>query len=113
MDEVQKQDVSFKRTVLRTVDVPNSKYEVVVMLVEAPANASAGRHKHPGTAVGYVIEGELTMLIDGRAPRVLKAGESLEAPSGVAHDERTGDQPTKFLAVLTVERGAPRVVPLE
>lgn len=99
---------ALKRTVLRTVDVPDSNYEVSVVLIEAPANVRNGRHTHPGTVVGYVLEGEYTMWIDGQPPKQLKAGDSLEVPAGVVHDEGTGDAPAKLLAVFTVEKGKPR-----
>ncbi|MGH8177781.1 MAG: cupin domain-containing protein [Steroidobacter sp.] len=101
---------AIKRTILRRVDVPNSNYEVVLVLVEVPADTSVGRHTHPGTVVGYVIEGEYTMLIDGKAPQALRTGESLEVPGGVVHDERTGDKPAKLLAAFTVEKGKPLAV---
>ena len=102
---------SIKRTVLRRTPLPDSNYEVVLVLVEAPANTSAGRHTHAGAVVGYVVEGEYTMLIDGQAPRQLKAGDSLDVPHGVVHDERTGDKPAKLLAVFTVEKGKPLTTP--
>jgi quercetin dioxygenase-like cupin family protein len=102
---------SIKRTVLRRTSVPDSKYEVVLVLVEAPANTSAGRHTHAGAVVGYVVEGEYTMLIEGQPPRQLKTGDSLEVGAGVVHDERTGDRPAKLLAVFTVEKGKPLTTP--
>ncbi|HEX2493151.1 MAG TPA: cupin domain-containing protein [Steroidobacter sp.] len=104
---------SIKRTILRRVDVPNSKFEVVLVLVEAPANASAGKHTHPGTVIGYVMEGDYTMLIEGQPPRTLKRGESLEVPSRVPHDERAGVAPAKLLAVFTVEKGKPLATPVQ
>ncbi len=104
---------SVKRTILRRVDVPDSSYEVIVVLVEAPAGASAGRHTHPGTVIGYVLEGQYTMLIDGEAPRALEPGDSLEVPDGAVHDERAGDRPAKLLAVFTVEKGKPLATPAE
>jgi quercetin dioxygenase-like cupin family protein len=100
-----------KRTVLRRTDVPDSNYEVVIVLVEAPAGASAGKHTHPGTVSGYVIEGNYTLLIEGRPPQALKAGESLEVPSGAVHDERAGTTDAKLLGVFTVEKGKPLTSP--
>lgn len=102
---------AIKRTVLRTVDVPNSNHEVVLVLIEAPANTRSGRHTHPGTVVGYVLEGEYTMLIDGQPPKQLKAGDGAEVPAGVIHDEGTGKTPAKVIAVFTVEKGKPRTTP--
>ena len=69
-----------KRTILRRVDVPSSNYEVVLVIVEVPADTSVGRHTHPGTVVGYVIEGEYTMLIDGRPPQSAQAGGKPRRP---------------------------------
>jgi quercetin dioxygenase-like cupin family protein len=102
-----------KRTILRRVDVPNSNYEVVLVAVDVPANTSVGKHTHPGTVVGYVIEGEYTMLIDGRPPQTLKPGESLEVPSGVVHDERSASKPARLLAVFTVEKGKSLATPVD
>ena len=102
---------SVKRTVLRRVDVPNSPYEVVFVLVEVPANTSVGRHTHPGSVIGYVIEGTYTMMIDGRPSATLQPGESLEVPSGAIHDERSGRSPAKLIAVFTVEKGKPLATP--
>lgn len=102
---------SVKRTILRRLDVPNSNYEVVLVQVDAPAHSSAGRHTHPGAVMGYVVEGEYTMLIEGRPPQTLKPGESLEVPSGVVHDEKTGARPATLLAVFTVEKGKPLATP--
>jgi quercetin dioxygenase-like cupin family protein len=102
---------AIKRTVLQRTPVPDSNYEVVLVLVEAPANTSAGRHTHAGTVVGYVVEGEYTMLIDGQPPRQLRKGDTLEIGHGVVHDERTSDKPAKLLAVFTVEKGKPLTTP--
>lgn len=104
---------AIKRTVLRTVEVPNSNHEVVVVLIEAPANARSGRHTHPGTVVGYVLDGEYTMLIDGQPPKQLKAGDSTEVPAGAVHDEGAGNAPAKVIAVFTVEKGKPRTTPVK
>ena len=84
----------------------------MVVLVEAPARTSAGKHVHAGRVVGYVMEGEYTMLLDGQPPRALRAGDSLEVPPGVVHDERSGDLPARLLAVFTVEKGKPLTTPV-
>ena len=48
-----------------------------------PAGGAAGRHTHPGVETGYVLEGELDLLIDGQPPKKLKAGDSYQIPAGV------------------------------
>lgn len=101
-----------KRTVLSRMDVPSSNYEVVMVLIEVPANTRVGRHTHPGKVTGYVIDGPYTILIDGQPPRVLEANDSLEVPSGAVHDEFTTDQPAKLIGVFTVEKGKPLATPV-
>ncbi len=104
---------ALKRTVLSRSDVPNSNYEVVLMLVEAPPHMGAGRHIHPGKVTGYVIDGEYTMIVEGEPPKVLKAGEHLELDAGVVHDERTQDLSAKLLVLFTVEKGKPLTTPVK
>ena len=101
-----------KRTVLSRTDVPNSNYEVVMVLIEVPANTQVGRHTHPGKVAGYVVDGTYTIVIDGQPPRALKANDSLEIPIGAIHDEFTTDQPAKLIGVFTVEKGKPLATPV-
>lgn len=109
----QQTPTQIKRTVLHRADVPQSSYEVMVFTAEVPSGYTAGKHTHPGTVVGYILEGEYTLLVEGEAPRVLKAGESLTIPPGVVHDERTGQGAAKFLAVFTVQKGKPLSTPVK
>jgi quercetin dioxygenase-like cupin family protein len=110
--ETPAQSQGIKRTILKRTEVPNSSYEVVMVLVEVPANTKVGRHTHPGTVVGYLLEGEYTMLIEGRAPQALRPNDTLEVPSGVVHDEHSGSRPAKVIAVFTVEKGKPLASPV-
>ena len=54
-----------------------------------------------------MIEGELTLLVDGAAPKPLKAGDSYQIPPGAIHDGRSGDKGVKVMAVYVVEKGKP------
>jgi len=55
------------------------------------------RHKHPHEQVGFVIEGEITMVIGGES-HAFKAGDSYVIPSNVEHDGRV----TQHTVVLDV-----------
>jgi quercetin dioxygenase-like cupin family protein len=105
------QSQAAKRTVLSRTDVPNSNYEVLMVLVEVPANTRVGRHTHPGKVVGYVVAGDYTISIDGERPRSLQPQDTLEVPSGAVHDEYTAGKPAKLIAVFTVEKGKPLTIP--
>lgn len=46
----------------------------------------AGRHTHPGEELGYVLEGEFKLRIDGKETRVVRAGEAFMVPANTVHD---------------------------
>src|SRR5262245_34624635 len=42
-------------------------------------------HRHPGSAIGYVVEGEYELGIDDQPTKVVKAGETFYEPAGCLH----------------------------
>jgi hypothetical protein len=52
-----------------------------------------------------LIEGSFELLIDGEAPRMLKAGESYKVPPRAVHDAKTGPDGAKVIATYVVEKG--------
>jgi quercetin dioxygenase-like cupin family protein len=105
------QQGGIKRTPLQKVDFP-AGYNTVTAIAELPPGAAAGRHTHPGAETGYVMEGELELIIDGQPPKRLKAGESYQIPDGAVHDAKTvGDKPMKVLGVYIIKAGEPLAKP--
>ncbi len=104
------QQSGIKRTPLQKVDFPPG-YNTVTAIAEVPAGGAAGRHTHPGAETGYVLEGELELLIDGKPPMKIKAGESYQIPEGAVHDAKAGDKPFKVLGVYVVKAGEPLAKP--
>jgi quercetin dioxygenase-like cupin family protein len=100
-----------KRTPLQKVEFPDG-YDTVTAIAEIPTGGASGRHTHPGAETGYVLEGELELVIDGKEPIKLKAGESYQIPPGAVHDAKTlGDKPLKVLGVYVVTKGKPLAEP--
>ena len=104
------QQTGIKRTPLQKLDFP-AGYNTVTAIAEVPAGGAAGRHTHPGAETGYVLEGELELLIDGQPPMKIKAGESYQIPEGAVHDAKAGDKPFKVLGVYVVKAGEPLAKP--
>ena len=104
------QQSGIKRTPLQKVDFP-AGYNTVTAIAEIPAGGAAGRHTHPGAETGYVLEGELVLMIEGQPPKTLKAGESYQIPEGAVHDAKAGDKPFKVLGVYVVKAGEPLAKP--
>ena len=104
------QQSGIKRTPLQKLDFP-AGYNTVTAIAEVPAGGAAGRHTHPGAETGYVLEGELELVIDGQPPMKIKAGESYQIPEGAIHDAKAGDKPFKVLGVYVVKAGEPLAKP--
>ncbi len=106
------QQAGFTRTALQTQDLSIPGKVVVQARAEFEPGVAAGRHTHPGEEMGYVIEGQLELLIDGQPPKIIKAGEVFFVPAGLVHDgKNTGSSKAKVLATYVVEKGKPVATP--
>lgn len=73
------QQTGFTRTMLQQADISAPGREAVTARAEFHApGASVGRHTHFGEEIGYVIEGTLSVEIDGVT---VKAGEAFIVPN--------------------------------
>ncbi|HVA10319.1 MAG TPA: cupin domain-containing protein, partial [Acidimicrobiales bacterium] len=64
-------------------------------------------HLHPTTEhLHVVVEGEVEYTLDGEAPFILKVGEAVNVPAGVAHGIRNlTDQPASYIAIASIKSG--------
>jgi quercetin dioxygenase-like cupin family protein len=104
-----------QRTLLQKVDVEgHPPKECVLGSAEIPPGGSAGKHFHHGIEVGYVVEGEAQILVEGEAPRHVRAGDSYAIPARRPHDARAaGASPVKVVATYVVEKGKPLAEPVK
>ena len=102
-----------KRTMVGKAEVPGSNYEAVTAIVEIAPGFKAGRHFHPGVVYGQVLEGEFWIAIDGQPEKTPKAGESIDLPMKVVHNEGAGPSGVKLVATYVVEKGQPLVNPVK
>jgi quercetin dioxygenase-like cupin family protein len=101
-----------KRTPVLTADVAAPNREAVVVRGEIAPGAGAPRHTHPGDEISYVLEGEAELLIDGAAPRIVKAGEAFVIPAGKVHGARNaGAAALRFVGVYVVDKGKALATP--
>jgi quercetin dioxygenase-like cupin family protein len=105
------QQGGIKRTPLQKVEFPEG-YATVTGLAEIPPGGTAGRHTHPGIEMGYLLEGEADLIIEGKPDQHLKAGDSYAIPAGAVHDARVhGDKPLKVLGIYVVDKTKPLASP--
>jgi quercetin dioxygenase-like cupin family protein len=106
------QQAGFTRVPLQTQDLSVPGKVVVQARAEFDPGVAAGRHTHPGEEIGYVLEGQLEILIDGQPPKIVKAGETFFVPAGLIHDgKNNGSGKAKVLATYVVEKGKPVATP--
>ena len=101
---------AIKRTLLQRGDVTPER-EVVLAMAEISAGGSTGRHTHPGTETGYVLEGTTVLAIEGEPVRTLHAGDTYIIAAGRIHDARAEGGNAKVLATYVVEKGKPLASP--
>jgi quercetin dioxygenase-like cupin family protein len=100
------------RTILQKQALSIPGHEVVVARVEVDPGAYAGRHTHPGEEISYILDGTADILIEGRPPLHVKAGDSFVVPAGAKHDaHNTGSVPMHLVGVYVVESGKPLATP--
>jgi quercetin dioxygenase-like cupin family protein len=107
------QAVGFNRVLLQKQDLSAAGREAVVARGDFQPGGSVGKHTHPGEELGYVVEGEVVMEIEGKPPLTLKAGQVFFIPAGTVHAAKNaGKVPAKILATYVVEKGKPLATPV-
>ena len=106
------QSAGVQRTVVHRADVSVPGREAVIARVEIAPEARAGRHTHPGDEISYVLEGEGEILVEGKPPLKVKAGDGFVVPGGSRHDaHNTGTAPLKLVGVYVIDKGKPLATP--
>ena len=100
------------RTELQHSPSPVAGWDIVQTLVEIPVGTASGRHTHPGPEVGYIVRGDVAMVVDDRPALELHTGDPFLIPPGVVHDARNvGTVPTRMLSTYLVDASRPLVTP--
>ena len=98
---------------LQTVELSIPGREAVTAKAELPAGIASGRHTHPGEEIGYVLEGTVSIEIEGQS-KTLKAGEAFAIPSGKVHNAtNAGTGQATIVSTYIVEKGKPLATPVQ
>jgi quercetin dioxygenase-like cupin family protein len=99
-----------KRTQLQQTEYPDGHVTIMQHLELAPGTPIA-RHTHPGVETSYVLEGEVELIVAGKAPQVLKAGQSFAVPANTPHSAKVGALPAKLIVTYVVDKSKPVATP--
>jgi quercetin dioxygenase-like cupin family protein len=106
------QQTGFTRVPLQDQDLSITGKHVVQARAEFQPGVASGRHTHPGEEVGYVLEGNVEVAIEGRPAVEVKAGETFFIPAGVIHEgKNVGSGVAKILGTYIVDKGKPLSTP--
>jgi quercetin dioxygenase-like cupin family protein len=104
--------VGLQRRLLLQQDLAIPGYEIVHAEASIAVGGREGKHWHPGTLIGHLLEGEMVLELEGKPTRRIKAGESvLIEPRQVHEGINTGSVPIKALTTFIVEKGKPLTTP--
>ena len=82
--------------------------EIVQVETLIPAGVESGWHAHPGEEVGYIIAGQVEMMVQGRATVVLHPGDGFLIPPRTPHNARDlGPETGRMLSTYIVETDQP------
>jgi quercetin dioxygenase-like cupin family protein len=86
----------------------------VLLTTEFPPGVSTGRHTHPGDEYGTLMEGAVMTRQDGGEWKTVNAGQSYYVPANIIHETKNvGTAPAKAVNAFVLEKGKPRVTPLQ
>jgi quercetin dioxygenase-like cupin family protein len=85
--------------------------EVTAVLVEIPAGAETGWHKHPFPCYAYILSGEIFVDVQGGATNQFTAGQAFLESINVFHNGRNpGPEPVRLVMFVMGEAGKPFTV---
>jgi quercetin dioxygenase-like cupin family protein len=97
---------SVKRNIVLKEDLSIPDREGVMAWVELPPGSAEGRHTHPADVLAFVLEGTVSLEIEGKPTATLKAGDVLHIPTGKIHQAtNNGTSTAKLAAVFVAEKG--------
>ena len=106
------QQPAAKFTELQRREIPGTGREGVTTVAEIPPGATSARHSHPGEDFGYLIEGTIVLMVDGKPPQTVKAGEVFFTERGKIHNARNiGTTVARAVDTYVIDQGKPGITP--
>jgi len=102
--EPLKSGTVLQRTVLKAA--PGN--EAILVLREVPPGGQSGKHTQSGNEIVYILEGSVTLEVQGKPPATLKTGEAFTTSAGEVHNVKNASAtaPAKALAFYIAKKGA-------
>lgn len=103
------QDPLKSGTILKRTELVGAKgMEAILVLRELPAGAESGKHTQSGNEIVYILQGSVTVEVQGKPPVTLKTGEAFQTVAGEVHNVKNASASAagKALAFYIAKKGA-------
>jgi quercetin dioxygenase-like cupin family protein len=85
---------AIKRNIVLKEDMSIPGREGVMVYVDIPPGGAEGKHTHPAEVYAFLLEGTISLEIDGKPTVTLKAGDIFHVPPNTIHQAtNTGGTP--------------------
>jgi quercetin dioxygenase-like cupin family protein len=90
---------------------PQGENQLVAVLAEVAPGGQVGRHMHPVPLFVYMLEGTLTIEMEGHGSHAFEAGQGFAEVTHTWHNGRNlGDKLARFLIVFSGQKGTPNLI---
>jgi quercetin dioxygenase-like cupin family protein len=90
---------------------PQGDNQLSAVLAEVAPGGQVGKHMHPVPLFVYILEGTLTIEMEGHGTHAFSAGQGLAEVVNTWHNGRNlGDKPVRFLIVFAGQKGTPNLI---
>jgi quercetin dioxygenase-like cupin family protein len=90
------------------VDTSHGPQKVVFLERTLAKGQASGMHIHHGVEMNELLEGTVRVTVQGEAPRVMNAGDSILIPRETPHEAvNIGDGPARIVITYVVDKDKP------
>jgi len=90
---------------------PHGDNQFTAVLAEVAPGGQVGRHMHPVPLFVYMLEGTLSIEMDGHGTHTFSAGQGFAEVTNAWHNGRNlTDRPVRFLIVFSGQKGTPNLI---
>ena len=90
---------------------PQGDNQFTAVIADVAPGGQVGRHMHPVPLFVYMLEGTLSIEMDGHGTHTFSAGQGFAEVTNVWHNGRNlTDKPVRFLIVFAGQKSTPNLI---
>ena len=90
---------------------PQGDNQFTAVIAEVAPGGQVGRHLHPVPLFVYMLEGSLSIEMEGHGTHTFSAGQGFAEVTNTWHNGRNlTDKPVRFLIVFSGQKGTPNLI---